>query len=262
MKLTTTPFFLIALCAAQTLLAEPGLATASANAVLIERIEVLEERVTALENSLTQPGEQKDGSADSKPESPAQDNEPVSDSQLVDLYLVRKESYDDGRPTPNPGLVFDVRFVGTAALGGRTIKDIKGTLWFRDAFDDKIVGATTTERLNIGAGESKIIEGLVIDWLAVGSNDDWNRVLTTDIEELQVTFEPKKIIFDNSVKLSKDQTQVVQRLLNEQGFDLGTPDGVWGAASRSAMQEFQLGEGLEPTGQRDRKSLDALGFEG
>ncbi|MEA3641761.1 MAG: peptidoglycan-binding domain-containing protein [Lamprobacter sp.] len=261
MRLTTAFFVLIAFSATQTAFADTEPAPSDANAALIERIEALEERVAALEEEPAPSAVGQDASTDSAPEEPAEEQVSADDSRLVDLYLVRKEAYDEGQRTPNPGVVFDVRFVGTQALGERTIKDIKGAIWFHDAFDDKIVGATTTKRLNIRAGESKIIEGLVIDWLTVGTNADWERVLTTDIDELQVSFEPAKVIFDNSVKLSKEQTRAVQRLLKAQGFDLGTPDGAWGPASRSAMQEFQIQEGIEPTGQLNRASLDALGFD-
>lgn len=218
MRLTTAFFVLIALSATHTGLADTEPASSDANAALIERIEALEERVAALEEEPApsdggqDASEQQDASTDSAPEKRAQEAVAADDSPLVDVYLIKKEPYFEGGVRRYPHLAFDLRFVGTEAIGKRKIKDIKGTVWFLDAFGDKIQGATTTQRLNITAGESTVIEGLLIDRMTVATDNDWERVLATDIDELQVSFEPEKVIFDNSVKLSKEQTRAVQRL--------------------------------------------------
>jgi peptidoglycan hydrolase-like protein with peptidoglycan-binding domain len=52
----------------------------------------------------------------------------------------------------------------------------------------------------------------------------------------------------------------VQSALNEAGYNAGTVDGVWGAATTRALRDFQKGKGLEVTGALDEGSVLALGF--
>ena len=49
-----------------------------------------------------------------------------------------------------------------------------------------------------------------------------------------------------------------QRLLNEKGFDCGTPDGKIGPRSRRAIREFQGAEDLPVTGKLDQATMDRL----
>lgn len=221
---------------------------------ITKRIELLEARVSALEAKK----ETQEESDNFDTEEIASDEEENKD--LVDVYLIRKVSETIGY-NPYPNIVFDLEFVGKKELGKRRIKDIKGTVWFQDSFGDDIVGATTTERLNIGAGEKVLVDDKLIDGTTAEVNDKWGRVLTTDKEELNVRFEVSDIIFDNSVKLEKEQIQEVQALLNEKGLNAGTPDGKWGPKSRSALRDFQTQENLKPTGSLDIESLQALGYE-
>jgi len=65
----------------------------------------------------------------------------------------------------------------------------------------------------------------------------------------------------STIDLSRDDYRAIQTLLNAGGFDAGTPDGIWGSRSRSAMRAFQEENGLPPTGAPDRTTLEALGAQ-
>lgn len=65
----------------------------------------------------------------------------------------------------------------------------------------------------------------------------------------------------STIDLSRDDYRAIQTLLNAGGFDAGTPDGVWGSGSRSAMRAFQQENDLPLTGAPDRATLEALGVQ-
>lgn len=65
----------------------------------------------------------------------------------------------------------------------------------------------------------------------------------------------------STIDLSQDDYRAIQTLLNAGGFDAGTPDGIWGSGSRSAMRAFQEENDLPPTGAPDRATLEALGVQ-
>ncbi len=65
----------------------------------------------------------------------------------------------------------------------------------------------------------------------------------------------------STIDLSRDDYRAIQTLLNAGGFDAGTPDGIWGSGSRSAMRAFQEENDLPPTGAPDRATLEALGVQ-
>ncbi|WP_245497730.1 peptidoglycan-binding domain-containing protein [Rhizobium leguminosarum] len=50
----------------------------------------------------------------------------------------------------------------------------------------------------------------------------------------------------------------VQKALTDQGFDAGTPDGIWGSKSVAALKGFQRAHGLTPSGVVTQDSLKAL----
>lgn len=60
--------------------------------------------------------------------------------------------------------------------------------------------------------------------------------------------------------LKPTDVRKVQSALNEAGYNAGTVDGVWGAATTRALRDFQKGKGLEVTGTLDEGSVLALGF--
>lgn len=65
----------------------------------------------------------------------------------------------------------------------------------------------------------------------------------------------------STLKLSKDDLKAIQSLLNNAGFDTGTPDGAWGNGSKRAMRAFQETQGLKMTGAPDEASLRELGIK-
>jgi hypothetical protein len=64
----------------------------------------------------------------------------------------------------------------------------------------------------------------------------------------------------SGLELGRNDLQQIQTLLNAAGYNAGTPDGVWGAGSRRAIQAFQEASGLTPTGIVDHATIKALGL--
>lgn len=62
------------------------------------------------------------------------------------------------------------------------------------------------------------------------------------------------------IELTRDDYRAIQTMLNTAGFNTGTPDGVWGQGSASAMRSWQEQNGLQATGAPDRASLEAMGI--
>lgn len=54
------------------------------------------------------------------------------------------------------------------------------------------------------------------------------------------------------------QVKAVQSLLNQQGYEAGAEDGVFGATTRSAVQAFQTARGLTPDGTVGTRTWTAL----
>lgn len=52
----------------------------------------------------------------------------------------------------------------------------------------------------------------------------------------------------------------VQEALNGRGYDSGTPDGLMGRRTRSALEQYQRDNGLAATGRIDRQTADSLGI--
>ena len=50
----------------------------------------------------------------------------------------------------------------------------------------------------------------------------------------------------------------IQAILNNNGYDAGTPDGIMGSRTRNAIIEFQKANGLLPSGEVDRALVDKL----
>ncbi len=56
----------------------------------------------------------------------------------------------------------------------------------------------------------------------------------------------------------KQAVQNIQRILNENGYDAGGPDGVMGEKTKAAITAFQTANGLDATGEVDEKLVRAL----
>jgi Putative peptidoglycan binding domain len=62
-----------------------------------------------------------------------------------------------------------------------------------------------------------------------------------------------------TLTLSSDDYRAIQTLLGAGGYDVGTPDGQWGPASREALRAYQASVGLPETGAPDSATLELLG---
>jgi N-acetylmuramoyl-L-alanine amidase len=53
---------------------------------------------------------------------------------------------------------------------------------------------------------------------------------------------------------------MIQQALNHSGVEVGTPDGIWGDRTVSALRDFQRARGIEPTGEPNVYTLAELGL--
>ena len=65
---------------------------------------------------------------------------------------------------------------------------------------------------------------------------------------------------ESVVYTDKETVKKVQQALNDAGYDCGTPDGIAGKKTESAIKAFQAANGLEQTGVIDDQLLEALGL--
>ncbi len=61
--------------------------------------------------------------------------------------------------------------------------------------------------------------------------------------------------------LSRSAVRNVQSRLRALGFYRGQVDGAWGAGTQAAIERFQQGRGLQPTGQINPATAQALGLD-
>ncbi|MFC3114004.1 lytic murein transglycosylase [Cellvibrio fontiphilus] len=66
---------------------------------------------------------------------------------------------------------------------------------------------------------------------------------------------------ENVPRLHRNQVIELQSLLNTKGFDTGTPDGIFGPATRRALSEFQQQQGMIADGFPSRELLKLLGIK-
>jgi peptidoglycan hydrolase-like protein with peptidoglycan-binding domain len=62
------------------------------------------------------------------------------------------------------------------------------------------------------------------------------------------------------ITLTHDQIVQLQQALNENGFDAGEADGVFGPKTSEALKRFQSKAGLKPTGHIDQQTLALVGI--
>jgi localization factor PodJL len=56
----------------------------------------------------------------------------------------------------------------------------------------------------------------------------------------------------------KKAVRNIQLILQKNGYDVGTADGVMGGKTRTAIASFQKANGLQPTGNVDQKLVQLL----
>jgi peptidoglycan hydrolase-like protein with peptidoglycan-binding domain len=61
--------------------------------------------------------------------------------------------------------------------------------------------------------------------------------------------------------LSRNSVANVQARLRALGFYRGGVDGMWGAGTQAAVERFQQGRGLQPTGQLNPATAQAMGLD-
>lgn len=61
--------------------------------------------------------------------------------------------------------------------------------------------------------------------------------------------------------MTSEQVKEVQQALQDRGHDPGPIDGIVGPRTRSAIEQFQQAEGIQPSGQLDAETLTLLGVE-
>lgn len=64
-----------------------------------------------------------------------------------------------------------------------------------------------------------------------------------------------------SANLDQQTVRQVQQALDEQGYDPGTVDGVWGPSTQQALRQFEQDQGLQADGRWDQQTASALGIE-
>lgn len=64
-----------------------------------------------------------------------------------------------------------------------------------------------------------------------------------------------------SSQLNQDTIRHIQTQLQQQGYDVGQVDGVWGPKSQQALASFQRDQNIQASGRPDQETLAALGVE-
>lgn len=62
-------------------------------------------------------------------------------------------------------------------------------------------------------------------------------------------------------QLDQNTIRQVQQQLQQQGYDVGQVDGVWGPQSQQALASFQRDQNIQATGRPDQQTMAALGVE-
>lgn len=64
-----------------------------------------------------------------------------------------------------------------------------------------------------------------------------------------------------SAQIDQNTVRQVQQQLQNQGYDVGKVDGVWGQRSRQALMDFQKDQNIRTSGRPDQQTMAALGLE-
>lgn len=104
-------------------------------------------------------------------------------------------------------------------------------------------------------------------WRALGGRTDWGYapsrdalVLLTPEEQIYFTRGAVPAIRELTAEVSEELVLEAQKRLKEEGFDPGPLDGILGAATRAALNDFQSSRKLKQTQELDEATVRALGL--
>jgi peptidoglycan hydrolase-like protein with peptidoglycan-binding domain len=125
--------------------------------------------------------------------------------------------------------------------------------------------ALTGEVVTLSGGSSRSVRRKGVGNSSSPKTSKCSEKKISDMKSIDMTDEQIAQLCGQSSKLSSydDSTaRGAQAALNIQGYNVGTPDGLWGKRSRKAMKQFQKQNNLNATGEIDNASLKALGISG
>jgi peptidoglycan hydrolase-like protein with peptidoglycan-binding domain len=130
----------------------------------------------------------------------------------------------------------------------QVLQELLNTLGFDAGPIDGVVGSKTRAAL------VRFQSGCAVLREVLGESDE---------EILRQAAEPRAPAEENrpAGKLSKERIRAAQQRLKEAGFDPGPIDGVMGAKTREALEQYQASRGLSKSGTLDGKTLGSLGVE-
>ena len=70
--------------------------------------------------------------------------------------------------------------------------------------------------------------------------------------------EQDPLVVEASLNLDRATRRLIQQQLRNEGFDPGTPDGLFGPRTRGAIRDWQRARGARPTGYLNREEADLL----
>ncbi len=125
-------------------------------------------------------------------------------------------------------------------FGISEVTDVEGKLWVSWAYPDPERGElgrySVPVELHLGDADS-----------AAASADDTDDATVAEIADE----EPVEIT-------EKEQIRIVQEMLNQLGYDCGTPDGIAGKKTQAAVTQFQRDSGLTETGTINAETIAKL----
>lgn len=110
--------------------------------------------------------------------------------------------------------------------------------------------------LNLGTAAA-VAASLAIPGIALAQNNGGPETNNLPSQRLAVTNSAGQGAI---LTISSSGVREVQQALNRLGYSAGPITGSWNRRTQQSMKEFQAAHGLEPTGNLDISSIDALGL--
>lgn len=117
--------------------------------------------------------------------------------------------------------------------------------------------STTTSSTSAGMANS----ASTTNWSgSARSNDTGRSAQSSQPRSMAMNGQTPETGSDTTQSTSREEDiRAVQQSLNEQGYDVGSIDGVWGPKTSSAVRKFQTDHGLQASGRLDTETRTALG---